>query len=409
MTHVPHPVGAGHFARQQIYSRDPLIAWSHRRRFRTALALARPFAGGRVLDYGCGDGTFLGLLQASGTPPALAVGAEIDPRIVTDCQRRFASVPGVRFEDVTALDRDDEAGSYDAIFCMEVLEHVDDPLPLLAQFERLLKPRGTLVISVPIETGLPLLVKQLVRRVAGWRGIGNYPGTSSYTLRELVTSVFAGVDATHRSSGVPSRRRNRVSRSQRVQLARAASARGGEIRSCKNADLTLQLDGPAPGYPGAGSWHVDVPPATEPLNSPRVAVVADLREERWHSMDLVAEMSLLNVEKSDGAVRRDNRGAAHHGATFHAIAAHRRNSDRGYRGSDSQPRLGLPAVASLPGASEFDLFHIMDHSYAHLALHLPAGRSLITCHDLDAFRGVLPGSHGGSIVQRALGRRLIAG
>ena len=72
------------------------------------------------------------------------------------------------------------------IFCMEVLEHVGDPLPLLAEFERLLKPRGALVISVPIETGLPLLVKQFVRRVAGWRGIGDYPGTSSYTPRELV-------------------------------------------------------------------------------------------------------------------------------------------------------------------------------------------------------------------------------
>ena len=58
---------------------------------------------------------------------------------------------------------------------------------------------------------------------------------------------------------------------------------------------------------------------------------------------------------------------------------------------------------------EFDLFHIIDHSYAHLATHLPAGRSLISCHDLDAFRGLLPGSHGGSIVQRALGRRLLDG
>ena len=86
MTDVQHPVDAGHYARQQIHSRDPLIAWSHRRRFRAALALARPFAGGRLLDYGCGDGTFLGLLQTSGAAPALAVGAEIDPRVVVDCR-----------------------------------------------------------------------------------------------------------------------------------------------------------------------------------------------------------------------------------------------------------------------------------------------------------------------------------
>jgi len=59
--------------------------------------------------------------------------------------------------------------------------------------------------------------------------------------------------------------------------------------------------------------------------------------------------------------------------------------------------------------AEFDLFHIIDHSYAHLATRLPAGRSLVTCHDLDAFRGVLPGSRGGSMVERALGLHLLKG
>ena len=108
MPNVPREVGAGHFARKQIDSRDPLIAWSHRRRFRTGLALARPFAGGRVLDYGCGDGTFLGLLQASGTPPALAVGAEIDPRhTIMHCTRCFAHIPALIAGG---------AGSFDAIF-----------------------------------------------------------------------------------------------------------------------------------------------------------------------------------------------------------------------------------------------------------------------------------------------------
>ena len=182
---------SGYYARQQLHSRDRLIAWSHRRRFRTALALARPFAGGRLLDYGCGDGTFLALVQSSEARPALAVGAEIDPRIIIDCRRRFAALPDVHFMDVTALGRGGEAGTYDVIFCMEVLEHVTNALPLLADFERLLTPGGTLVISVPIETGVPVLVKQLVRRVAGWRRIGNYPGTSAYTPQELLKSVFA--------------------------------------------------------------------------------------------------------------------------------------------------------------------------------------------------------------------------
>jgi hypothetical protein len=51
---------------------------------------------------------------------------------------------------------------------------------------------GTLLVSVPVETGLPLLVKQGARRIAGWRGLGDYPGTSPYNWREYGASVFAG-------------------------------------------------------------------------------------------------------------------------------------------------------------------------------------------------------------------------
>lgn len=37
-------------------------------------------------------------------------------------------------------------------------------------------------------------------------------------------------------------------------------------------------------------------------------------------------------------------------------------------------------------ASRYDMFHIADHSYGHLVHALPAGRSGVFCHDLDAFR-----------------------
>ena len=34
----------------------------------------------------------------------------------------------------------------------------------------------------------------------------------------------------------------------------------------------------------------------------------------------------------------------------------------------------------------FDIYHLTDHSYAQLLHVLPAGRVVVTCHDLDAFR-----------------------
>ncbi len=188
----PAEVAQGHYARKQLLSKAWLISWSHRSRFSIGLRLARRFAGKRLLDYGCGDGTLLGLLVGEPERPILAVGAEVNALLTADCRTRLGHLPGLSFVTVDELDSREHQGAYDAVFCMEVLEHVLDRAPMLERFERLLAPGGELVISVPVETGPALAVKQLARRVAGWRGIGDYPGQSPYTFREFWASVFAG-------------------------------------------------------------------------------------------------------------------------------------------------------------------------------------------------------------------------
>jgi SAM-dependent methyltransferase len=185
-------VRSGHYAKKQIHSRSALISWSHRGRFATGLRLAKEAGGARVLDYGCGDGTFLAFLLESEAAVDIAVGAEIHRSIVDDCRQRFAGHEKLRFDLVDDLNRRDMQGSFDTVYCMEVFEHVVEPAPILDRLHRLLATGGTLVISVPIETGLPLIVKQIVRTVAGWRGIGHYPGTTGYTPMELWRSVCAG-------------------------------------------------------------------------------------------------------------------------------------------------------------------------------------------------------------------------
>jgi len=182
----------GQYARKQIFCRSGLISWSHRRRFEIALEIARDFAGQRILDYGCGDGTFLAMLMDSAQPPKLAVGAEVSDELLAGCRKRFADLAGLSFVHVRELEAGGQAGQYDAVVCMEVLEHVVEMDAMLASLERLLAPGGRLVVSVPVEIGPALLVKQTVRRIAGWRGIGDYPGTSPYTLAELAKSLLCG-------------------------------------------------------------------------------------------------------------------------------------------------------------------------------------------------------------------------
>ncbi len=49
--------------------------------------------------------------------------------------------------DIIAVPEPD--GSFDAIMCIEVFEHIPDPLAALKEFKRLLKPGGYLIITAP--------------------------------------------------------------------------------------------------------------------------------------------------------------------------------------------------------------------------------------------------------------------
>ena len=98
---------------------------------------------------------------------------------------------------------------YDTVVCMEVLEHVTDLETVLSQIDYVLAPGGRIAISVPVETGLPVFVKQTARRIAAWRNVGDYKYTSRYTGSEMVKSIFAGsmqhiVRPIYHSQGGPS-------------------------------------------------------------------------------------------------------------------------------------------------------------------------------------------------------------
>ena len=132
------------------------------------------------------------MLLATADRPAEAVGAELDDYQVNDCRTRLGDRTGLSFLSIDSLDTPAHRERYDAVVCMEVLEHAVQVDVVIDRLWRLLAADGTLLVSVPVETGLPLLVKQAARCIAGWRGIGDYPGTSPYNWREYCAGLFAG-------------------------------------------------------------------------------------------------------------------------------------------------------------------------------------------------------------------------
>jgi glycosyltransferase involved in cell wall biosynthesis len=123
----------------------------------------------------------------------------------------------------------------------------------------------------------------------------------------------------------------------------------------------------------------------------RVGVVCDLREEGWHSMDLVADMLLENLPLvSSGEVA----------ATPLRPPMIRRWTRLPVVGGSGRARLGDRLTGRLwdyprwlrSRRGDFDVFHIVDHSYAHLVRSLPAERTIVTCNDTDAFEAAREGS-----------------
>jgi SAM-dependent methyltransferase len=93
---------------------------------------------GRVLDVGAGESPWRGLM-----PGATYVGLDTSHSDAFGMTRRqdvvYYDGAGLPFED-------DE---FDHVLCTEVLEHVGEPLAFLVDLHRVLRPGGTLALTVP--------------------------------------------------------------------------------------------------------------------------------------------------------------------------------------------------------------------------------------------------------------------
>jgi glycosyltransferase involved in cell wall biosynthesis len=136
----------------------------------------------------------------------------------------------------------------------------------------------------------------------------------------------------------------------------------------------------------------------------RVAIVADYAEEEWPSMDLVADMLLAHLRAEHDEAIEATLVRPQMPARLSRLSSRQRTLDRVIARTIDYPR----ALKTMRG--RFDIYHVVDHSYAHLVHSLPADRVLVTCHDVDAFRSVLqPELEPRSWGYRLMARRILAG
>jgi glycosyltransferase involved in cell wall biosynthesis len=141
----------------------------------------------------------------------------------------------------------------------------------------------------------------------------------------------------------------------------------------------------------------------------RAAILGDYLEERWPSMDLVAEMLVEHLARPGGDVE----ATLVRPALVHRLR--RRRSGGGFPDAAHVVDRLFNRFWDYPRAlrhirSAFDVYHVVDHSYANLVHALPAARTIVMCHDLDMFNWLT--SHGRglrAVVLRHLAGQILSG
>jgi SAM-dependent methyltransferase len=100
-------------------------------------------AGARVLDAGCGRSLFT---EIDRRWPFAIVAADVDHDLLLSRKREHPEVTWV-VGDAHPLPF--AAAAFDALFAGELIEHLPDPAAGVAEFRRVLKPGGTLVLTTP--------------------------------------------------------------------------------------------------------------------------------------------------------------------------------------------------------------------------------------------------------------------
>ena len=106
-----------------------------------------PLKGKKILDVGCGGGL---LAEAMAHEDADVLGIDLGETLIQSAQHHAPDGLKLRYQkvDVAHLAEDPkQQAQYDAVTCLELLEHVPDPQAIITACSALLKPGGLLFLS----------------------------------------------------------------------------------------------------------------------------------------------------------------------------------------------------------------------------------------------------------------------
>lgn len=122
--------------------------------------------GVKILDVGCGSATALFYLN-SYARGALSKYVGIDMLPPARLRVRYRNIPVCAEFHQVYLDQDWDFGTFDLVWCAEVIEHILDDRKLLRKLSSQVSPGGSLIITTPSR----LFVENMARYVPGYETI----------------------------------------------------------------------------------------------------------------------------------------------------------------------------------------------------------------------------------------------
>lgn len=150
-----------------------LVRWVAARRVAGVVALIDPQTDDRILEVGCGAGHVLQKMQ-----PSSLFGLELSPTLIGRARQRLPEKVCLQRANAESMPFSNQI--FDKVYCTEVLEHVLDPRKVLGEINRIVKPGGTVVISIPHEKIINAC-KALLVKIGLFKKILHRQG-SNYTM-----------------------------------------------------------------------------------------------------------------------------------------------------------------------------------------------------------------------------------
>lgn len=131
--------------------KDPFQKLWHTTRFREVRKVAS--TAETVLDVGCADGVFSNVIFKKINPKKY-IGLDVVKTSITWAKKHWAKNKRMKFVVGDAHNLTFKDSQFDAVFCLEALEHVADPIKVLKEFKRVMKKDGYGVFLVPSDNDL---------------------------------------------------------------------------------------------------------------------------------------------------------------------------------------------------------------------------------------------------------------